>query len=797
MSEYALAPLFVIRAAGCGFEHLDRLATRGSSEAARALLACERELSERRRAVEELLRFRGHGLSEEVFQRWRKALRTNVAPPTAAQSDLRLEAYSRAAAEVAAAEAHLTEIFDVEFESARRELFRSAQLVLPAYLVFAGAGAQELRGLLRDREAGGVLPRRNAKGGERERHVFLYLQRVCAKNDTFSAFGPSAWGSIENASAEESPFSIRSSERISQVYLERWTAHAIAAAMNCDLEVRPELAPRPHPNHPTEALRFDVQTAAIFVRCNGATPAFELTDDFALLDQLAATGAISWEVEVPALAPDPVRIILQDIRRWRDTPVRSRWLANLEPLSELCATLGDESDPERRSEIIAEVHDRLAKLGYERKDSQRFLYAATNPIGEEVSRRDALRISSDLTEPLARDIEPWVDLWRDTYAFVASRVAAGLRRLLDTAPVDSGAIALPLFLKHCAEQKMSLQHHGIVALAVMAFQEVKRAFHEQIGERAHLGELQLTAEDCHFVRRVFEFPRFDEYTYPSADLQISASSPEAIARGEFEWIVSELHPPVAMLHHCFYWNCPDAERFTSALASTTHGQPNFHFGFFAADFTSHTAVRIFDGLPQQTFFVAPERGDPRWQTVAPVDAEVYVDETSGDVCLRRRGSHQFLGSFARSWLIPLGFHPFNFTRAPHTPRLRCGNAIVQRRSWTVTVEEMRSARETGVSKAHIVATEELRAARELPRFVYIRPTEQALRRSGAEGRDKDTKPVFIDFESYLSIEIFQRWLNKAGELDVTEMLPDPDHLCWAEEDGRHTFELRTLIVPRS
>ncbi len=110
---------------------------------------------------------------------------------------------------------------------------------------------------------------------------------------------------------------------------------------------------------------------------------------------------------------------------------------------------------------------------------------------------------------------------------------------------------------------------------------------------------------------------------------------------------------------------------------------------------------------------------------------------------------------------------------------------------------MRSARETGVSKAHIVATEELRAARELPRFVYIRPTEQALRRSGAEGRDKDTKPVFIDFESYLSIEIFQRWLNKAGELDVTEMLPDPDHLCWAEEDGRHTFELRTLIVPRS
>jgi hypothetical protein len=90
----------------------------------------------------------------------------------------------------------------------------------------------------------------------------------------------------------------------------------------------------------------------------------------------------------------------------------------------------------------------------------------------------------------------------------------------------------------------------------------------------------------------------------------------------------------------------------------------------------------------------------------------------------------------------------------------------------------------------------MRATRDLPRFVYIRPTEQALRRSGAEGRDKDTKPVFIDLESYLFLEIFQRWLTKSGEIEVTEMLPDPDHLCWQEADGRRTFELRTLIVPK-
>ena len=129
------------------------------------------------------------------------------------------------------------------------------------------------------------------------------------------------------------------------------------------------------------------------------------------------------------------------------------------------------------------------------------------------------------------------------------------------------------------------------------------------------------------------------------------------------------------------------------------------------------------------------------------------------------------------------------------PRLLCRKAVVQRRAWMLTVEETSCANVQG--RELVIALEQLRAARDLPRYVYIRPSEQALRRSGAEGRDKDTKPVFIDLESYLSLEIFSRWLKKAGELEITEMLPDPDHLCWPEEDGRRTFELRTLIVPRA
>jgi hypothetical protein len=280
-------------------------------------------------------------------------------------------------------------------------------------------------------------------------------------------------------------------------------------------------------------------------------------------------------------------------------------------------------------------------------------------------------------------------------------------------------------------------------------------------------------------------------------LQISARSVAAVAAGDYQWLLAELHPPVALLHHGAYWSCPDKAALNESLARTIDRKPNFHFGFFAADFTSHTAVRIFDALSVFSNFVAPQRGNPKWRTVLPGDAEVYVEQTSGDVCVRERSSHEHLGSFARAWLIPLGFHPFQFGLAPHMPRLLCGRVIVQRRAWTVTSEELAAGDYTGVSSALVLAFEKLRAQRDLPRYIYIRPTEQALRRSGAEGRDKDTKPVFVDLESYLFLEIFHRWLVKAGELEVTEMLPDPDHLLWPENDGRRTFEMRTMIVPNA
>jgi hypothetical protein len=515
-----------------------------------------------------------------------------------------------------------------------------------------------------------------------------------------------------------------------------------------------------------------------------------------LLEQLAEQNIIRWEVEVPALEPYAFNVLISDISQWRDGLTRKRWLELLQPIAALPIKFAQTTETASRIEIMDEARARLDQLGAARNVSNRFLYSAVNPIGEECLRESGFSISENLINEVASDAAPWIDLWRDCYAFIASRVAEGLRGLVEKAPRQNGTLPLPAFLRHCAMSEMALTGPGMVALAHIAFQEVKAAFRQQLRPHADSDEYELTLDDCHLVRRNFEYPKFDEYTYPSADMQLAAKSIEAVARGEYQWILAELHPPVALLHHGFYWSCPDKAALSDALTSTTLGRPSFYFGFLAADFTATTTVHLFETPRELSNFVAPQRGNPNWRTIRPADAEVFVDDATGDVGLRKAGSHEYLGSFARSWVIPLGFHPFQFGLAPHTPRLRCGRVIVQRRGWTVRQEELGAGDFTGISRDLVLAIERLRAQKNLPRYIYIRPTEQALRRSGAEGRDKDTKPVFIDLESYLFLEIFHRWLTKSGELEVTEMLPDPDHLPWREPDGRRTFELRTLIVPR-
>jgi hypothetical protein len=798
-SAYQIAPLFLIRIAGVPFESLERVQSTGTAGAARELIITEAIFGKAKKKALELLQRPKNGLSPELFHELRHAVRNNH-PLRSEFNALPIEAsdYARAAFARGRAGTRLAEILSDELGRSRGALLAASREFLPRYLTFAAPGVQQL---LLSMESDSPL--RNKRARERERHLLLYLQRIAAKNDTFSEFGPSSWGRIDPkiCGIQFDPVPGIAKR---EAFLERWTAHALAIAISSDPETFPELRPRPNPNgfltgntfvftDTGERHELEPEEVSLLGRCDGNTPVYALSQSHDALRNLVTKKVVIAAVEVPALDPFAFEVLHKDVAGWRTGTPRERWFPIIQSLGELPRRFAALSSSEQRQEILKEAQSHLARFPVAQKKG-RSLYTAINPIAEECFRQTEFVIGEKLINEVAEQAEPWIDFWRDTYAFVASRVATGLRLILEKAPVKDGALPLPAFLRACEMGKLPLTGPGLVGLAHLAFQEIKEAFRRRMKGNENLAEYELTIDDCHFVRDHFQYEKFDEFTYPSADLQLAAESVAAISRGDYRWILSELHPPAALLHHGGYWSCPNTPQLGAALSSVA-GKA-FHFGFFAADFTAHTAVRVFDAIPELMTFVAPERADPHWKRFPPAQTEVYVDQGNGDVRLRHRGTREDLGSFARNWVIPLGFHPFQFGMPPQMPRLRCRQVIVQRRAWTVSSEELGSGDFSGVSCDLVVAVEKLRAMKDWPRFVYIRPTEQALRRSGAEGRDKDTKPVFIDLESYPFLEIFHRWLTKSGQLEVTEMLPAPSDLWWRERDGRRTFELRTLIVPR-
>lgn len=782
--------------AGAPFEPLEHLATRGTAALAREFISAEAEFSRTKDEVEEVLASRRHNLSREQFRAWRRAIHHGVIPSVEdAASSAFLECW-RAAVAFAEIETRLQRSLGEELESARHRLINSAREILPGYLVFAHSGLGDVL----SGKTNQPLPPRKKSVRARERHLLLYLQRICSKNDTLSAFGPHSWG-IARASEKAIQFQPPPGISKREIFLERWTAHGVAQAINADPEALAELSPRLHPagrleeseyvfSQTGERIALDEEALALLRRCDGR-PAYSLGTPEQII-ALVRRKLILCELEVPALHPHATNLLLQDISRWRESPTRSRWLKQLQPIAGLTHQFGRTLETQARSAIMTEACARLEKLGT-RRDRNRFLYAATNPIGEECFRDCDFIIRDDLLQEVALAAAPWIDLWRDSYAFVAGRVAAALRAILEQTAGKGDALPLPHFLRLCAEAKLPLSGAGMVALAHLAFREVKERFRERLRDRAGQSVCQLRAADCHFVRQDLVYPKFDACTYPSADLQLAAASADSVNRGDYQWIVAELHPPVALLHHGFYWSCPDKVALGRAIERTLCHQPYLYYGYFAADFTATTAVRL-DAIARAVKFVALERSVGDWETFRPAETEVFITE-DGDVAVRTRDSRRDLGSFARGWVIPLGFHPFSFSLGAHTPRLLCDKVVVQREAWTISLDELEGGDFTGVSRDLVIAVEKLRAARNLPRYIYIRPTEEALRRAGVEGRDKDTKPVFIDLESYLFLEIFHRWLVKAGELEVTEMLPTPDQLLWQEPDGRRTFEIRTQIVP--
>ena len=309
-SAYRIVSPFLIRLAGVPFDVLEELAMPHVCVVARDLLTQETELERLKKAALEFVTRRGSGLTSEEFAAWRTAIRNSEIPKQ--RIPQQLEEYVRVATTAKQTRVQLDKQLEKDLTTARIALFETSRRILPSYLVF---GSGEVHHLID--HSGEELPTRNSRVRERERHLLLYLQRIAAKNDTFGEFGPSAWGSAHPGEPVLS-FEARPGIARHDVFLERWTAHALAAGINADPETFLERCPRLNPSGVLIGHRFvfvdsgdaiDLTSAEleIVTRCDGTTPIHALVRladvKLDVVSGLLDKRIVIATLEVPALEP--------------------------------------------------------------------------------------------------------------------------------------------------------------------------------------------------------------------------------------------------------------------------------------------------------------------------------------------------------------------------------------------------------------------------------------------------------------------------------------------------------------
>jgi hypothetical protein len=795
--RYDLVPLFPVRLCGVPFETLESL---HSPKTAALSSKVARARQQARDAAARLMReLDGADVDRRLRRRARKAVaRLECLPQTPSAFAPLVGDYEHARDLLRRFTAELAEAFQQEYAATRAALRRLIRdWALPFSVFTSSAGMDDL--FAPERLSGSELPPATAGERKRERRYLLYLQRIAAKNDTLSAFGPTCWGRVE-PSVVGARLAPRAGIAHRDTYVEKWVVAALARAVSADDEARMEIAPRIRGDvflAGDAVVRADgsrvclAPEAVAYLRAvDGSTPARSLGSRD-ILDRLVSEGLVAWALEAVELAAHRLELMRAEIAAWSNPAPRTRWLAEVDSLLAAQQAFAQAADVAGRRRIMKAAAETAASWGGTAPGG-RALYRGDNAIGEDCVRDTGFALSPEVAGALTRDAASWLDLWRDSYTCLIRRAAAGLRELLQSAPTHRGRVLLPAFLHHCESQGFPLTGSGLVRLAAPAVEEIRRAFWAAIDDRRQdAPEWLLTSDDIRRVRAGLNVEPLAAFTFPSVDFQIAAESIGAIASGQFSVVISEVHAASSIMQHGLMWSCPDRKPLADALQAMTGAAGVLHYGSERVSATAHTTADLVGLLGERLLIAGTGRVPAGARTIAPARIEVVVDEATGDVALRELESGKRVGSFAQDWVVWHAFHPFVLNRERHTPRLRLGRVIVQRQSWVLGIDEFNGELAFGPPLAAMIA--ELRGRRGLPRWVFARPAEGTFGPSTIVGRQKDRKPICIDLESILGMELLAHWVARYERLEVTEMLPRPSQLWWREESGRYSFEIRGLV----
>jgi hypothetical protein len=295
------------------------------------------------------------------------------------------------------------------------------------------------------------------------------------------------------------------------------------------------------------------------------------------------------------------------------------------------------------------------------------------------------------------------------------------------------------------------------------------------------------------VLAAFDAPRagWKYARYHSPDVMISAASEEAVRRGDYQFVLGEIHIGVNTL--------------SSSLFVAQHPSPKELFGAVESDFPEPRVVTTIPmsirGATSRTRFVLESPKDfrlslthdsfaPPGSKAIPGGSLVVEDSVEGLVIRTRDNKIRFsiievIGDVLSSLVI----NSFSILGdQAYQPRIAIDRLAVCRESWRFPPKSIDFALVKEESDCFIAAR---RWSREhgLPRFVFVKvPIER--------------KPFYVDFDSPIYVSIFAKMIRRTidkgdslSEIAVSEMLPSIDEVWLPDGEGRrYASELRIVAT---
>ncbi|MDJ0628371.1 MAG: lantibiotic dehydratase [Rhodobacter sp.] len=603
-----------------------------------------------------------------------------------------------------------------------------------------------------------------AKDRRALRTLIRYLQRYAAKNDTIGFFGPLGWAGLSDGRGQFIP-----AETLTAAWLLRFEPWAVDLLQrSCGESMRD--APVRLPGH--LRLETDHLTGPSGRRIPLAP------DEVALVRAADGRPAHALLAQTPAAPETLNRLVAQGLlQRHPDVSVASGISHISDPAIARIETI--RRDLEHAATGGTGVAEGLKALNaafsaQTGRPAQRFggeAYAGRTIVYLDATRGGALQIGAACLAPVTPALSALAQVARGYTFRIARRAVAALRALFRRD--GRAAIPLPEFWQMTEPLLTVWEPDPIKRVADALRQDWVSLFGDRtVVETNDLHEILLPKwrAPC---------PGWPGARHHSPDLMWADGDADRVLDGRALPILAEFHPGVSTFTTLSVLGlCPDrallqrlwAEDFPDPLVS-----PIAHERFARSTQDAR--------LAGAHFHIDTGRGyvSDMAQATTLRAADFNVFETDGILWaghLHRNLRFDLIEMFERRLKLRAAV-AFPIGPGAAGPRLCIGRTVVRRASWR------------GMPPA-------------LPRDRFRPGPRATLRRwmedTGLPERvfahiPGETKPVFVDRNSELSLDMVLSMIHKQGEITLTEMLPDGDQLWLRDADGaRYTSELRLCMT---